>query len=478
MKKILLWFRRDLRLADNPALDMARREHVIPVYIHAPDDEAPWQPGAANRWWLHHSLSALDAQLRKAGSRLIIRQGAALAELQELIAQTGAQAVYCNRLYEPATIRRDKQIKAELTRQGIEYRSFAGHLLFEPWSVQTGGGTPYRVFTPFWNACQRLGLPSDIKPAIRKLRPVTNSLTSLSLADLALLPRINWDSEFHHHWQPGEAYAQKRLREFLKQQLDEYETGRDFPAQAVTSRLSAHLHFGEISPRQIVYAVEHARQTGKKRIFAKQAQAFLRELVWREFTHHILYHFPHTTDKPLNPRFDGFPWQTRKTKALRAWQTGTTGFPIVDAGMRELWTTGTMHNRVRMIVGSLLTKNLGLHWLHGARWFWDTLVDADLAQNSFNWQWVAGCGADAAPYFRIFNPVSQSEKFDAQGEYLRRWVPELKNLPNKYIHAPWLAPEAVLQDAGVKLGKAYPLPIADLKESRARALEDYRRHTR
>lgn len=476
MKKIILWYRRDLRVTDNPALFAAKHTGIIPVYIHAPSEEAPWQPGAASRWWLHHSLSTLDEQLRHCGSRLIIREGESLAVLQQLIRETGANAVYCNRLYEPATIRRDKQIKAELTSQGIEYKSFAAHLLFEPWQVQTGGGTPYKVFTPFWNACQKIGLPSDITPAVRKLPPIVNTLKSAPITSLELLPGIKWDAAFYTHWQPGEAGAQQRLRAFIKQRLADYEHGRDFPAQSVTSRLSPHLHFGEISPRQIVYAIERARETNRAAGFNKQALGFLRELVWREFTHHILYHFPHTTDKPLNPRFEHFPWQTRKTRALLAWQQGMTGFPIVDAGMRELWATGSMHNRVRMIVGSLLTKNLGLHWRHGARWFWDTLVDADLAQNSFNWQWVAGCGADAAPYFRIFNPITQSEKFDAHGEYLRRWLPELKHLPNKYIHAPWLAPEAVLHDAGIVPGKDYPKPIVDLKQSRERALEDYKHH--
>ena len=476
MTKILLWFRSDLRLADNPALAAAKQASLIPVYIHAPDEEVPWPSGAASRWWLHHSLAALDAQLHKLGSRLIIRKGDSLSVLQRLIEETGASAVYCNRLYEPATIRRDKLIKAELSQEGIEYRSFASHLLFEPWQVQTGGGTPYKVFTPFWNTCQKIGLPTDIAPAVRKLPPVEKKIKSTALAALALRPDNKWDADFHTYWQPGAAGAQQRLREFIKQQLADYKHGRDFPALSTTSRLSPHLHFGEISPRQIVYAIAQVREHNRSASFNKQAQGFLRELVWREFTHHILYHFPYTTDKPLNPRFTNFPWQTRKTRALMAWQQGQTGFPIVDAGMRELWATGTMHNRVRMIVGSLLTKNLGLHWLHGARWFWDTLVDADLAQNSFNWQWVAGCGADAAPYFRIFNPITQSEKFDAQGKYLRRWVPELKNLPSKYIHAPWLAPDEVLRDAGVQLGKTYPLPIVDLKLSRERALEDYKQH--
>jgi len=476
MQKILVWFRRDLRLSDNPALHAAKHAKIIPVYIHAPQEEAPWAPGGASRWWLHHSLTALAAQLKQAGSRLIIRKGESLSVLQALISETGADAVYLNRLYEPATIKRDGRIKSQLAQQNIEYRSFATHLLFEPWQVQTKTGSSYKVFTPFWLTCQRLGLPSDVVPVVRHLPAVSTRLASLKPEELSLLPKIPWDEAFYDHWQPGEAGAQSQLREFIRHKLAVYESGRNFPSLSITSRISPHLHFGEISPRQIVYAIEHACHKSKNSTFRKQAQGFLRELVWREFAHHILYHFPRTTHKPLNPRFEHFPWQPRSNKSLHRWQQGQTGLPIIDAGMRELWTTGTMHNRVRMIVASLLSKNLGYHWLNGAKWFWDTLVDADLAQNSFNWQWVAGCGADAAPYFRIFNPVTQSENFDADGIYLRRWVPELKDLPNKFIHAPWLAPQEILQAAGVVLGKTYPLPICDVKTTREEALLAYRQH--
>ena len=478
MQKILVWFRRDLRLGDNPALHAAKRAQLIPIYIHAPQEDAPWEPGGASRWWLHHSLAALATQLKAAGSRLILRTGDSLTVLQDLIAETGADAVYLNRLYEPATIARDTRIKSVLAEQGIHYRSFTSALLFEPWQVQTRTGGPYKVFTPFWQACQRLGLPTDITPGVRSLPTVSRTIRSLAVDDLQLLPRTGWDKQFYDHWQSGEAGARTLLRTFLKHRLDDYHNRRDFPAGAATSRLSPHLHFGEISARQIVYAVEQILHETKGRASARAAQGYLRELGWREFTHHILYHFPHTTHKPLNPRFDKFPWQRRKSNMLTAWQRGQTGFPIVDAGMRELWASGSMHNRVRMIVGSLLTKNLGYHWQTGARWFWDTLVDADLAQNSFNWQWVAGCGADAAPYFRIFNPITQSEKFDPDGIYLRRWVPELARLPNKYLHAPWLAPAEILDSAGVVIGKTYPAPVCDLKHTREEALLAYRQHTR
>ena len=478
MKKILLWFRRDLRLTDNPALYSARQEQIIPIYIHAPDEDTPWQPGAASRWWLHHSLTSLSEQLKQAGSRLIIRQGPTLQVLEQLIQETGADAVYCNRLYEPTTIRRDTMIKQTLSKSGIEYQSFAGSLLYEPWSVQSKSATPYKVFTPFWNTCMKRGLPTDIHPGVRKLPAVAKQLKSVGMGDLGLLPTIDWDQAFYQYWQPGENYAQQQLRMFIKDQLVDYATGRDYPAKATTSRLSPHLHFGEISPRQIVYAIEHAKQSHNSANYNKQADGFLRELVWREFTHHILYHFPQTLKQPLNTRFEKFPWTTRNSKLLTAWQQGRTGFPIIDAGMRELWATGSMHNRVRMIVGSMLTKNMNYHWLSGAKWFWDTLVDADLAQNTFNWQWIAGCGADAAPYFRIFNPVTQSEKFDTNGEYIRRWVPELAQIPGKLIHSPWTMSLAQQQQANCLIGKDYPLPVVDLKTSREDALLRYRKTDR
>ena len=477
MKKILVWFRRDLRLADNPALYAAKQHRVIPIYIHAPEEEAPWQPGGASRWWLHHSLDALAAELKKMGSRLILRQGDTAAALLQLLAEIGADAVYCNRLYDPATMKRDAAIKRLLADKGIEYKSFAAGLLFEPWEVLTQSATPYKVFTPFWNSCQKFGLPSDIRPGMRKLSSVSTQIKSVPLAQLRLLPTIHWDRAFYEYWTPGEVSAQRQLRQFIKHDLADYERGRDYPALNSTSRLSACLHFGEISPRQIVYAIEQTTHAGATNNVKKNAQGFLRELVWREFTHHVLYHFPQTIKKPLNPRFEDFPWDKKANHYLRAWQQGRTGYPIIDAGMQELWATGTMHNRVRMIVGSLLTKNMNLHWLQGAKWFWDTLVDADLAQNTFNWQWIAGCGADAAPYFRIFNPVTQSEKFDAQGNYIRRWLPALSHVPARYIHRPWNMSTAEQQQCKVMIGQDYPAPILDLKTSREDALLRYKKTT-
>ena len=475
MKKILVWFRRDLRLADNPALYAAKQHQVIPIYIHAPEEEAPWQPGGASRWWLHHSLDALATQLKNIGSRLIIRQGESAAILHNLIAETGADAVYCNRMYEPATIKRDSAIKQLLTKNGVEYKSFPGLMLFEPWEVLTQSDTPYKVFTPFWHRCQKLGLPSDIQPGIRKLAPVSTKLKSETLSDLKLLPNIGWDKAFYDHWAAGEANAQHTLRRFIKQSLGDYTQARDYPASDSTSHLSPHLHFGEISPRQVVYAIEQTTYTSSSSHLKNTALGFLRELVWREFTHHILYHFPRTLSKPLNSRFEDFPWTNKANQYLRTWQQGRSGYPIIDAGMQELWATGYMHNRVRMIVGSLLTKNMNMHWLQGAKWFWDTLVDADLAQNTFNWQWIAGCGADAAPYFRIFNPVTQSEKFDAHGDYIRRWLPVLGRVPDKFIHSPWTMSTTEQKEYKVLIGNDYPAPIIDLKSSREDALLRYKK---
>jgi deoxyribodipyrimidine photo-lyase len=407
----ILWFRQDLRLRDNPALDAAvKRGAVIPVYIWSPEEEGDWPPGAASRWWLHQSLQALDASLRERGSRLVIAEGRALPTLRALAKQTGATAVYWNRRYEPDAIECTKRIESEL---GLETKSFNSALLVEPHEIVNQSGKPYQVYTPF-----RRRVLHDVRPP-RPLRapggiPAPKTWPrSVPLASLALMPTIAWYDTLAATWQPGEAGARARLSRFLKRGLAQYRTARERPAERGTSGLSPHLHFGEIGPRQIWHAL------GAK----GRSSTFLHELVWREFAHHLLFHFPYTATQPLRAEFARFPWR-RKAKLLRAWQRGRTGIPLVDAGMRELWATGVMHNRVRMIVGSLLVKNLMQPWQDGARWFWDTLVDADLASNSMNWQWVAGSGADAAPFFRIFNPVTQAQRFDPAGEYIRRWGPE------------------------------------------------------
>ncbi len=467
MSIALLWFRRDLRLADNLALAAALNAHdeIVPVYIHALDEEAPWQPGAASLWWLHHSLVALDADLRRRGSALQIRRGPASDTLRTLVRETGAQAVYWNRLYEPAAIVRDTRIKKVLRADGVDAQSFGGALLFDPWDIVTAQGEPYKMFTPFWrNARAKLAMRPPTKVP-RQLR-APSLRANLAIATLDLLPRIPWDAGFHDAWQPGEAGARKMLRRFADRAVGDYATRRDFPGEAGTSRLSSHLHFGEISPMQIVWTLQEKSAGSAKRRLG--TEAYIRELGWREFSHHLLYHFPKSANANLNATFDLFPWARKMPEQTHRWQRGETGIPIVDAGMRELWATGWMHNRVRMLTASFLTKNLRQHWLIGARWFWDTLVDADLANNTQGWQWTAGTGADAAPYFRIFNPVTQGLRFDPDGDYVRRWVPELRGFVGKSIHEPWSDP-ARLRASG------YPRePLVELGASREAALAAYR----
>ncbi|MES1191713.1 MAG: deoxyribodipyrimidine photo-lyase [Steroidobacter sp.] len=468
----LCWFRRDLRLADNPALSHAiqHAEHVIPVYIHAPQEEAPWPPGAASRWWLHHGLHSLNDSLVQLGNRLIIRRGDTLAVLQSLIAETGATLVTWNRLYEPACIARDTAVKKALRESGVEVHSDNSALLFEPWTIHTKQHTPFKVFTPFWKTCRlQLAQQPAPLPAPTHLAALHPSINSLQLDELALLPTIRWDNGIAQRWQAGESHALPTLQHFIDECVHAYATQRDQPAVSGTSSLSPHLHFGEISPRQILAAINLHHLNDAT---SQGAEVYIKELGWREFAYHLLYHFPHTTAKPLDVRFEKFPWQ-KNEHLLKAWQKGVTGIPLVDAGMRELWHTGWMHNRVRMIVASFLCKNLQINWVEGARWFWDTLVDADLASNTLGWQWTAGCGADAAPYFRIFNPVLQAERFDPDAMYIRKWIPELNALPNRWITAPWAAPDKELTRAGIKLGQHYPEPIVDLNASREHALRAY-----
>ncbi|WP_435106288.1 cryptochrome/photolyase family protein [Arhodomonas sp. AD133] len=477
MTLTLVWFRQDLRLADNPALVAAARAGtVLPVYVHDPEAAGAWPPGGASRWWLHHSLASLAAALAERGLALTIRHGPALAALRTLARETGATAVRWNRRYEPALVEQDRRVKQALADDGLDIHSHKAALLHEPWTLRTGQGRAYQAFTPFWRALCRDGEPDRPLPEPAMHAP-PSAPTGESLASLQLLPRVRWDEGLRAAWTPGEAGAHERLGAFLRNRLGHYADARDYPATAGTSALSPHLHFGEVSPRQVWHAVRErcAAGTGTEPL-ADSTGKYLSELGWREFAHHVLFHFPELPDNPLNRRFSAFPWREDPDGRLReAWQAGRTGFPLVDAGMRELWATGWMHNRVRMVAGSLLVKNLRLPWQLGERWFWDTLVDADLANNSLGWQWVAGSGADAAPYFRIFNPVRQGERFDPAGDYVTRWIPELAGLPARYRHAPWTAPADVLAEAGLTLGRDYPRPIVDLKTSRQQALEAFQR---
>jgi deoxyribodipyrimidine photo-lyase len=454
-------------LADNDALLAAveRGAPIVPVFIWAPHEEAPWEPGSASRWWLHHSLRALDESLRDAGSALVIRAGESLEELRSIIRETGASAVYWNRLYEPKIIERDKAVKRALRESGIEARSYNASLLHEPWTVLTHQDKPYQVFTPFYRACQAIGAPSTPRPAPRSIAS-PSALRSLSIDELGLMPKIAWYGGMAETWTPGERGAHKRLAAF-QPRAAKYKSHRDRPDWEGTSRLSPHLHFGEISPRQIWWAIRDAHD-------GSAAEPYVRQLIWREFAHHLLFHFPHTPDRPLRPEFARFPWQDN-CSLLHAWQRGRTGYPIVDAGMRELWHTGWMHNRVRMIVASFLVKDLLIPWQSGARWFWDTLVDADLANNTLGWQWTAGCGADAAPYFRIFNPVLQGEKFDPDGAYVRRWVPELAHLDSPRLHRIFEWNRSSLASTGLEIGRDYPAPLVDHAAARDAALAAYER---
>jgi deoxyribodipyrimidine photo-lyase len=407
---VIVWFDRELRLIDHPALEsaVATGRPVLPVFIWSPEDEAPWAPGAASRWWLHQSLGALDASLRARGSKLIVRQGPAAETLLSLATETGADRVFWSRRYEPAPIARNRGVEEALRSHGIAAEIGAGNLLFEPGAVLSRSGKPFQVFTAFWRACLAMpGPPRPVKAPV-KLRAPHQWPASLARSALGLEPEIDWAGGLRETWRCGEAAAAKRLRAF---DAASYSATRDQPDRAGTSRLTPHLHFGEISARQVWHACE-------------LAEPYLRQLAWREFSYHLLFHFPHTTCEPLRPEFRSFPWR-RDAKAFRAWTRGRTGYPLVDAGMRELWHTGWMHNRVRMLTASFLVKHLMIPWQKGAAWFWDTLVDADLANNTMGWQWTAGCGADAAPYFRIFNPELQAKKFDPDGAYVRRWVPEI-----------------------------------------------------
>ncbi len=474
---IIVWFRTDLRLHDNPALYAAisQSERIIPIYIHAPHEESRWQPGAASRWWLHHSLSSLGRDLKQLGSRLIIRAGNSLEQLQQLAEETNASGVYTTRCYTPNGIKRDTRVKRSLQDENIEFTLYNGNLLLEPDNIQNKAGKPFKVFTPYWRTHQQLFSLPALLPVPKRLPSVPTHLSSLAITKLELLPSLRWDKGLHKTWQVGEQAALNLLQTHTIEITAAYPDTHDRPDTDGTSRLSPYLHFGELSVRQVARSLMQTRQKRDK----AGASALLRQLVWRDFAHHILWHFPATTDKPFDARYNHFPWHRRSNlRLLKAWQQGLTGFPIIDAGMRQLWQTGWMHNRVRMIVASLLTKNSAIHWQLGARWFWDTLVDADLAQNSMNWQWVAGCGVDAAPYFRIFNPVLQSQKFDPRGEYIRRWVPELAGLPTQYIHQPELTPPLVQQASNVIVGSDYPEPILDLKASREQALVNYRQYIR
>ncbi len=452
MSVSIVWFRSDLRLSDHPALSAAieRGAPVLCLYIDAPQEAGDWKLGKMSRAWLTHSLRELKGTIEEKGGTFVFRKGSSEKILKELIREVKASAVFWNECYEPAFVKRDEKIRLSLEKEGIEVASFHGNLLYPPDAITDLKGKPYQVFTFFWNASRKLGDPEKPAEAVRKIPGYRGSIKTESLPKLEPIPSV---------WQVGEKAGWKRAEVFLKR-AEDYAENRDYPAIDGTSLLSPYLHFGEVGPKELWHAV------------GARSEVFLKELMWREFSYNILIHQPGFPDEPLRKQFGYFPWK-KDEKKLKAWREGMTGYPMVDAGMRQLKAVNWMHNRVRMVVASFLVKHLLQHWKEGAAWFWDELVDADLANNSMGWQWSAGCGPDAAPFFRIFNPIEQGKKFDPQGNYIRKYLPEIAALPDQYLYAPWEAPEEVLKQARIVLGKTYPKPIVDHKEAREAALSAF-----
>jgi deoxyribodipyrimidine photo-lyase len=466
-QRAIVWFRKDLRLADHPALDAALQtnKEIIPVFIWDEEEGGNWSPGAASRWWLHHSLASLGSSIAKLGGSLILARGKAAQILPGLAQAHQADQVFYGRCYDPAGIATQEAVEEACDLQGINTDSFNSSLLQEPWETKNGTGKPFQVFTPYWRKSRPIIYREAAGYSVNKLTFAQGLSAGSSLDSLGLLPEHPWHNKLGDHWEVSEDAAHRQIERTVEEVTHSYATRRNHPSVDGTSRLSPYLAWGQVSPRQICQAVLQAETEGSHRGENK----FLVEIGWREFSYHLLYHFPNIPDQPLRPKYSNFPWLDDPDN-LRRWQFGKTGYPMVDAGMRQLYETGWMHNRVRMVVASFLVKHLLLPWQEGARWFWDTLVDADLASNTQGWQWAAGCGADAAPYFRIFNPITQGDKFDARGEYARRWIPELEKVPKKFVFGPWMAPSSVLAESGVSLGENYPDPCVDHSEARARAL--------
>lgn len=464
----IIWFRRDLRLHDNPAWNWAVQQGrpVTAVYLHSPKEEGTWKRGKASNWWLFHALADLAAQLEKGGHQLVLRQTSnSLQALEQIIGETQARAVCWNRCYEPSFVKRDSEVKEALNRSGIEIQSFNGSLLLDPLQIRNKVGNPFQVFTPFWKHGREIDV-SRPETTVAAAAGASVALGSKPPEALRLLPHTPWDGGLKETWNPTRQGGLDLL-ELAVRKCQDYDTLRDLPAEDGTSRLSPYLHFGQISPREFFHQVRSGTRHQEK-----ADTGILRQLYWREFSAHLLFHFPHSQDTALKHPYDQFPWEFNENH-LRAWQLGQTGFPIVDAGMRQLWHTGWMHNRVRMIAGSFLVKHLLQPWQEGARWFWDTLCDADLANNSMGWQWVAGCGADASPYFRVFNPILQGKKFDPDGNYVKQWCPELAGLPPGLVHTPWEAGQADYAPEHAECAKAYPAPVITHEQGRHKALAAY-----
>jgi len=472
MSVTIVWFWNDLRVSDNPALyHAAKRGRVLPVFIYA-EDIGVRKLGSVKKWWLYKSLVSLNETLKKYGVGLVIRTGFdAVSVLKELVREVKADAVYWNRRFDPTMMARDERVKKELISLGVKVECFDSFLLHDPNEILTSTGKPYVVFTPFWKRLRKdVNVPRPL-PSPERIQGVGVRVRSEKLEDLGFLPEFKRCEGLEEFWKVNEDAARERLRRFVTSSLEGYERDRDFPYLDGTSLISPYLASGLISPRQVWYEVIGASE-GKS---SKGVEAFLRSLAWREFSYHLLYHNPSMLEKSVKSIFERFPWRLEKSEFYERWTAGLTGIPIIDAGMRQLRKVGWMHNRVRMIVASWFTKNLLFHWKLGEEWFWDTLVDADIANNVQNWQWVAGCGIDPVPFFRVFNPILQSRKFDPKGVYIKKWLPELEKFPSEYVHEPWKAPLSVLKRAGVELGKDYPLPMISVEESGRTALELYKR---
>lgn len=472
MSKAILWFRQDLRLLDNKAFYHACEQHkeILPIFIWDENTPQKWQMGSAQKWWLYHSLVSLQKDLKEHGLDLYLRKGKANEILKKITFEHNIQCLYSNFSYEPYQKNQDEGLKNELLENQIEVSCYNSSLLCEPWQIQTKSGSPYSVFSQFWKAFEMQEIEIKVYPKPKKF-PKLIQIKNEDLTTWNLLPTSpNWAKGFEKYWKIGEKAAQEKLKNFTQTHLENYAQKRDFPAINGTSKLSSHLHFGEISPHLIW---ENCKKTFKgNQKNSKGLETYLREIGWREFCYYLIYHNPDFPEKNFHKKFDKLKWE-KDPKKLKAWQKGLTGYPIIDAAMRELWQTGWMHNRLRMVVGSFLTKHLQIHWMEGAKWFWDTLLDADLSNNSAGWQWVAGSGADAQPYFRIFNPIIQSKKFDPQGNFIRKWIPELAKLSNDEIHTPWEISKENLEKADIKLGKTYPFPIVDHKKAREKALKNF-----
>ncbi len=471
MSTTIIWYSNNLRTDDHPGLAAAAaRGDVIPVYIYDPEYTGPSSMGGATKWWAHESLKALGSQLEGIGSGLVLRKGDPTSQLVELARATGADCVmFCDSI-EPDLQMRDEEVEHALGKADIEVQRFPMHLLWPVGSVMTKDGNPYQVFTPFWKMANSVAVPDEPIDAPRKLGCPDVEIESLELDALGLLPEIVWHRQMEQRWTPGEPGARARFDAFVDERIDAYAEDRNRLDIPGWSAMSAHIHFGEISVRRIWHTIAQDERWRT----VKGKEHYLREIGWREFAQHLINHFPRTIDEPLREQFKAFPW-VEDDAALEAWKRGRTGYPVVDAAMRQLWAEGWMPNRARMIVASFLCKDLRISWEAGMAWFWDTLVDADLGSNTLGWQWTAGCGADAAPYFRVFNPMKQGEKFDPDGAYVRRWCPELQDLNKAVIHQPWQAAPMELASAGVTLGDEYPQPMVDHAKARDAALEAYER---